>query len=331
VQKVKLFFIATPGSRVIARKGGIYVVKRLGEGIEKVAIPPDVDAIVIASSRVGISSKAIRLAASRGIDVVFLDSTGYPVARVYPPYISKTIATRVAQYTLFPTEFGKRLAKELIYAKIVNQAEVVRYLAKNYRDASLREEAYRVDSVATEIRSLANFDADTLRNLEARAAKIYWQAIAYTLPKELGFTGRDHDSKDPFNMALNYGYAILYTTCEKALLLAGLDPYLGVFHTPKSGKPSLTLDFVEMFRAVAIDKPLAINAKRIRFEVSENRLDYETRKEVARTVLENISSSYFYAKANKRLELGEIIKRESWDLAMCIREAKEYRGFRASL
>jgi CRISPR-associated protein Cas1 len=82
---------------------------------------------------------------------------------------------------------------------------------------------------------------------------------------------------------------------------------------------------------LAIDKPLAINAKRIRFEVSENRLDYETRKEVARIVLENISSSYFYAKANKRLELGEIIKRESWDLAMCIREAKEYRGFRASL
>ena len=328
---MKVFFVATPGSRVVARKGGIYVVKKTGEGVERVAVPPDVEAIIIASSRVGVSSKAIRLAAARGIDVVFLDHTGFPIARVYPPYISKTVATRVAQYTLFPREFGKKLSKELVYAKIVNQAEAVRYLAKNYRDASLREEAYRIDSVATEVRSLSDFDADTLRSLEARAARIYWQAIAYTLPSELGFTGRDHDAKDPFNMALNYGYAILYSTCERALLLTGLDPYLGVFHTPKSGKPSLTLDFVEMFRAVAVDKPLAINAKRIRFEVSENRLDYETRKEVAKTVLENLSSSYFYSKAGKRLELSEIIKREAWELAMCTREAKEYRGFRASL
>lgn len=328
---MKVFFIASPGSRVVARKGGIYVVRKIGEGFERVSIPPDVDAVIIASSRVGVSSKAISLAASRGIDIVFLDHTGFPVARVYPPYISKTIATRVAQYTLFPRDFGKKLARELIYTKIVNQAEVVRYLAKNYRDASLREEAYRVDSIAIEVKSSANADVDALRNLEARAAKVYWQAVARTLPKELSFTGRDHDAKDPFNMALNYGYAILYSTCEKALLLAGLDPYLGVFHTPKSGKPSLTLDFVEMFRAVAVDKPLIINAKRIRFEVSENRLDYETRRGVAKAVLENLSSSYLYTKASKRLELSEIIKREAWELAICIREAKEYRGFRASL
>jgi CRISPR-associated protein Cas1 len=328
---MKVFFIASPGSRLVARKGGIYVVKKVKEGFERVVVPSDVDAIIIASSRVGISSKAISLATAKGIDIVFLDYTGFPVARVYPPYINKTVATRVTQYTLFPREFGKRLAREFVYTKIVNQAEVVRYLAKNYRDASLREEAYRVDSIATEVRSSTNMDEDILRNLEARAAKIYWQAIAYTLPKELSFTGRDHDAKDPYNMALNYGYAILYSACEKALLLAGLDPYLGVFHTPKSGKPSLTLDFIEMFRAVAVDKPLAINAKRIRFEVSENRLDYETRREVAKVVLENLGSSYFYNKVNKRLGLGEIIKREAWELADCIREAREYRGFRASL
>jgi CRISPR-associated protein Cas1 len=328
---MKIFFIASPGSRVIARKGGIYVMKKGGEKFERIAIPPDVDAIVIASSRIGISSKAIRLAASRGIDIVFLDHTGFPIARVYPPYINKTVATRIAQYTLFMKDFGRKLVKEFIYAKIVNQAEVLRYLAKNYRDESLREDAYRVDSVAVEVKNSTNIDIDSFRNLEARAAKIYWQAIAYTLPKEFCFTGRDHDSKDPFNMALNYGYAILYNVCEKALLIAGLDPYLGVFHTPKSGKPSLTLDFIEMFRAIAVDKPLAINAKKIKFEISENRLDYETRKEIAKIVLDNISSSYFYSKINRRLELSEIIKREAWELADCIRESRDYKGFRATL
>lgn len=323
--------MASPGSRIVARKGGIYIVKKSKDSVEKITVPPDVDAIIVASSRVSISSKAIGLASSRGIDVVFLDRTGLPIARVYPPYINKTVATRVLQYSLFAKDFGIKLAREFVFAKIVNQAEVVRYLAKNYRDQVLREEAYRIDSIATEIRSANSIDVDTLRATEARAARIYWQAIAYTLPKELGFTGRDHDSKDPFNMALNYGYAILYSTCEKALLLAGLDPYLGVFHTLKSGKPSLTLDFVEMFRAVAVDKPLTINAKRIRFAVSADRLDYETRRDVANTVLSNLSTSYMYVKLNRRLELGEIIKREAWDLAYCVREAKEYRGYRAYL
>ena len=329
---MKIFFIASPNTRIAARKGGIYVIRRSKDKIERIVVPPDVDSIVIASSKVGISSKAIRLASSRGIDIVFLDYTGYPVARVYPPYINKTVATRVSQYLLFTNESSRKLAKELTYTKILNQAEVVRYLAKNYRDQSLREEAYRIDSIATEIKMMnENIDLDELRAIEARASKIYWQSIAYTLPKQLGFTGRDHNSKDFFNMALNYGYGILYNVCEKALLIAGLDPYLGVFHTPKSGKPSLTLDFVEMFRAIAIDKPLAINAKRIRFELAGDRLDYETRKEVAKTVLDNINTRYMYTKIDRRIELGEIIKREAWELANSIREAKEYRGFRAIL
>jgi len=328
---VKIFFIASPGSRIVARKGGIYVVKRSGGSFEKTVVPPDVDVVIVASSRVGISSKAIKLAAARGIDVVFLDRTGFPVARVYPPFINKTIATRVAQYKAFSGGYGRALARELVYLKIVNQAEVVRYLAKNYRDQVLREEAYRIESIALDLKSLDKFDEETARGLEARAAKIYWQALAYALPKELGFTGRNHESKDPFNMALNYGYAILYNVCEKALLLAGLDPYLGVFHTPKSGKPSLTLDFVEMFRAVAVDKPLAVNARKIRFEVAENRLSYETRKEVAKTVIDNINASYFYNKTSRRIALGDIVSREAWELAACVRELKEYRGFRAIL
>jgi CRISPR-associated protein Cas1 len=330
---MKLFFVSTPGSKIVARKGGLYIVKKTSGGIERIAVPPDVDAIIIASSRVGISSKAIRLAASRGIDVVFLDFAGYPIARVYPPYINKTVATRVAQYKLFLASYGRKLAKEIVYIKIVNQAELVRYLAKNFRDQSLREEAYRIDSIAVDVKNMDNdkLDLDNLRSIEARAAKIYWQVVSYILPKNLMFTGRDHDSRDPFNMALNYGYAILYNICEKALLLAGFDPYLGVFHTPKSGKPSLTLDFVEMFRVVAVDKPLIVNAKKIKFEISENKLDYETRKEIAKIVLENISTSYFYQKIGRKLELGEIIKREAWDLASCVREAKDYRGFRVVL
>jgi CRISPR/Cas system-associated endonuclease Cas1 len=87
---MKIYFIASPGSRIVARKGGLYIVRKGRDGVERVAIPPDVDAVIIAASRIGISSKAIRLAATRGIDIVFLDYTGYPIARIYPGHGSQT-------------------------------------------------------------------------------------------------------------------------------------------------------------------------------------------------------------------------------------------------
>jgi CRISPR/Cas system-associated endonuclease Cas1 len=90
VQKVKIYFVASPGSRIVAKKGGLYIVRKGRDGVESVAISPDVDAVVIASSRIGLSSKTIRLTATRGIDIVFLDYTGYPIARIYPGHGSQT-------------------------------------------------------------------------------------------------------------------------------------------------------------------------------------------------------------------------------------------------
>jgi CRISPR-associated protein Cas1 len=151
---MKIYFVASPGSRIVARKGGLYIVRRGRDDVERVAVPPDVDALVIASSSIGISSKAVRLAATRGIDIVFLDYTGYPIARVYPPYINKTIATRVAQYKPFLSDYGKKLAKELVYAKIVNQAELVRYIA---RDSLSTPTAFTASSTLLELETITSF------------------------------------------------------------------------------------------------------------------------------------------------------------------------------
>ena len=324
---MKMVFVAEPGSRIVARRGGIIIVSKGG----KTAIPPDVDAVVIASSRVGISAKALRLASMRGIDIVILDSSGYPVARLYPPYINKTVATRIAQFQRFGTLFGKILAKEFAYSKIVNQAQLLKYLAKCYREPWLRDVAYEIDAIATDLRlqKPETLDREAIMSFESRAARHYWQAIASILPSELGFSGRDQQGLDPFNAALNYGYGILYSVCERALLLAGLDPYLGVLHSIKSGKPSLTLDFVEMFRAIAVDKPLILSAKKLRLEIVERRLDYESRKMVAKVVLDNLSTRYLYSKTSRRVELCDIVKLEAWALAKAVREGSEYIGFRA--
>lgn len=316
---LNVFYVIEPGSRIIYRKGSVIVVRRSGE---KVVMPPNTEKLVIASSRVGITSMVIRHLASRGVDVVFLDPTGYPIAMVFPPVLNKTVITRVRQYEVYLNrEFVLSLARKFIYCKIENQARLLRFLGKSRREDWLIEVAFSISSLATQLMSIKvnELGTDVINSYEAQAAKKYWEAVASLLPHDIGFTGRDQEGNDPINASLNYGYGILYSIAEKDLLIAGLDPYLGVLHTLKSGKASLVFDFVEMFRPVAVDKAVITGVPRLRLNVVNGLLDYESRKAVAKVVIENLNKQYPYSKVGRNLALVDIIKHEAWDLASLFR------------
>ena len=74
------------------------------------------------------------------------------------------------------------------------------------------------------------------------------------------FPGRKPRERDKFNIALNYGCGILNEEVERACFYVGLDPYMGLYHTERYGKPSLVLDFslVEEFRVPIIDDLSAV-------------------------------------------------------------------------
>ena len=48
----------------------------------------------------------------------------------------------------------------------------------------------------------------------------------------------------------------MYNEAERACLYVGLDPYVGLYHTERYGKPSLVLDLVEEFRVPIIDSTI---------------------------------------------------------------------------
>jgi CRISPR-associated protein Cas1 len=54
-----------------------------------------------------------------------------------------------------------------------------------------------------------------------------------------------------FNAFLNYAYGVLYARVEKALMLAGLDPYAGFMHRDDYNHKSLVYDCIEPYRAWA--------------------------------------------------------------------------------
>jgi CRISPR-associated protein Cas1 len=76
------------------------------------------------------------------------------------------------------------------------------------------------------------------------------------------FAGRNRRPPvDPVNALLSLGYAVLSRDLTAACWIAGLDPFLGFFHTAKYGRPALALDLMEEFRALIVDSTVltAIN------------------------------------------------------------------------
>jgi CRISPR-associated protein Cas1 len=313
-------YITDPGTRIMARKGSIVIMSRDGN---KQVLPPNVEEIIVATSRASITSKAIRMLSMKGINLVFLNSFGDPVALMLPPVINKTVMIRIKQYELFlNNELRLELARRLIACKIENQARLVRYFAKSRRESSLNDIAYSLSSFATQLMSIEikRLNSEIIEGIEAQAANKYWDVVVSLLPTWLGFHGRNPEGTDLMNLALNYGYGILYSTMERYLIMAGLDPYLGVLHTIKSGKPSLVFDIVEVFRPIAVDKALIIEIDNTKLSIFNGFLDYDSRRAIARIILNNLNRDYINPRTSRKSPLTEIMKHETWYLASIIRD-----------
>jgi CRISPR-associated protein Cas1 len=141
-----------------------------------------------------------------------------------------------------------------------------------------------------------------------------------------GRTGRG--ATDPVNAALNYGYGILYGQVERAVVLAGLDPYAGFIHADRPGKPSLVLDLVEEFRAPAVDRVIfAMINRNSKLEMdTENLLVQETRRAVAGNVLERLDKPERYER--KKMALRHVIQTQARHIATFVRgDRAHYQPF----
>jgi CRISPR-associated protein Cas1 len=200
--------------------------------------------------------------------------------------------------------------------EVLDHVEEIRILAE-----VCRREGHTIDDVR-----------DQLFSIEGRAAQVYWRGIKLVLPASLNWPGRKgRGARDPFNSALNYGYGILYAQVERALVLAGLDPYGGFIHVDRPGKPSLVLDLIEEFRAPIVDRTmLGLANKGVAIEQDEDgRLTESTRRFLAEKVLARLEVSERYEK--KRYPLRVIIQMQARHLATFVRgEREEYRPFVAS-
>jgi len=324
---MKTLIISNYGVKVAIEKGVLKVVN----GKEKLSVNlVDLEQIIVATSGVSITSKAVRAIIEHGVDLVFLNHRGEPIGRVYPPFINRTVNTRRKQYLAYFMGKGVEIAKAIAEAKIRNQAGLLKRYSRILGDTELRRMSKEILSYTSELENIEGGLEEVrakIVSVEAKAARIYWPMVAKLVPENLGFQVRDQDGYDPFNIALNYGYGILYSEAWKALVLAGLDPYAGFLHVDRSGKPTLAFDFVEMFRCSIVDFVLL---KMVRKgwvpNVEYGILDYRSRAEIARNIIEGFGRKV--RVQGEPLTLKQAIKRTAFNLAAYIRDdTPAFQGF----
>ena len=325
------------------------IVKRKDEKLAQAPLLY-LESVLIASNGVSISSDAVRECAERGIPIHFISGTGTPYASLYSAGLTGTVLTRRAQLLALTDRRGLLAALAFITGKLQNQVNLLKYLSKNRKDSApevyeeLRQRAEAVTDHLAEIDQLLRYPEvlegtatiDDLRgellSIEGRAAQAYWAAVKRVLPAELSWPGRvGRGAKDPFNGALNYGYGVLYGQIERALVLAGLDPYAGFMHVDRPGKPSLTLDFIEEFRQAVVDRTLiGLVNKGVKLEQDDHqRFTKETARMLAEKVLDRLESTEPYEQ--KKYPLRVIVQQQARHLATFLRDERlEYTPFVAT-
>ena len=330
----------------VAKHSGRLRVLRSGEGTLSERLVQEapllhLQSVLISGRGVALSTDAVEACVKDGIPIHFVDWRGRPYAALYAAGLTGTVMTRRAQLGAYGDQRGLALGIAFARGKIENQAGFLRYTAK-YRREKDPELFTELRLCASEVRDhleeLRRITADTVEqarhqilSAEGRAAKAYWGALKALLPSEYGWPGRQgRGATDPINAALNYGYGILYGQVERALVLAGLDPYGGFIHADRPGKPSLVFDLIEEFRQVVVDRTVVGMANRNMKVKLDNKglLDKETRRTLADKVLQRLEARERYER--KRRPIRTILQSQARHLATFVRGDRDvYEPFLA--
>ncbi len=204
-----------------------------------------------------VSQNVMAACADKGIGLSFLSQTGRFRFRIQGK-TQGNVLLRQQQYFLADSE-RLSVAAAILRGKISNEALLLAKTRRNHPEHGDKQ----MKTAETALRNLAEtisgtMPAEQLRGIEGQAARIYFSVFPELILTDdvgLRFSGRNRrPPKDPCNALLSFAYTMLMYDCLHAAESVGLDPYVGVLHSVRPGKPSLALDLMEEFRPVIADR-----------------------------------------------------------------------------
>jgi CRISPR-associated protein Cas1 len=202
----------------------------IAEGREEVGRVPLDDIAVLLANAHGLtySNNLLVELARRGAPLVLCGANHMPVAWLWPINGHHVQAARMAAQLGSTRPLAKRLWRDIVRAKVRQQAAVIESLGKASGGIERLIKAVR---------------AGDPENVEAQAARRYWSLLMGPAFR------RDRTQPGP-NALLNYGYTVLRAATARAVVSAGLHPSLGVHHHNRQNPMCLVDDLMEPFRPV---------------------------------------------------------------------------------
>ncbi len=235
-------YVTKQGTQVRTDGGRIVVWDVDGDEGELATFPTEKLDTINVFGGVNFSTPFVAEANEHGIILNYFTQNGKYRGSFVPE--RNTIAeVRRAQYALGETA-EIDIAGTMIAAKIRNSRTLLSRKGVHGTDV-LKDLGVRATSVATK---------NDLRGVEGEAGERYFSCLDETLIDGWAFEKRSkRPPEDHINSLLSLTYVFMKNEVLSALRQYNLDPFLGVLHADRHGRPSLALDLQEEFRPIFCD------------------------------------------------------------------------------
>lgn len=235
---------------MVGVKGGRLTVTKRGEPLASMRLL-DVAHLAVFGN-VQLSAHVVRELIGRQVDVFHFSYGGW-LQGLTTGLPSKNVQLRIRQTTT-AARADLSAPRNMIAGKI-----------RNCRTLLRRNGSKAVEKVVGQLGQLAGHaeravDAGELLGTEGVAARLYFEQLPTLLPgadrlpgpRFSGLRNR-RPPADAVNCLLSFCYGLLAKEVMAAVMAVGFDPYIGLFHRPRFGRPALVLDLAEEFRPLLAD------------------------------------------------------------------------------
>ena len=230
--------------------------------------------VVIENCAVSMTGCLLSALTEKKVKVIFCDEKRNPCAELVPHHGSFDSTKKIRTQAKWTDSCKGAVWTEIITNKILNQAAHLALLEHDEQAALLREYVTQIQF-------------DDVTNREGHAAKVYFNAL-------FGMKfARGQDN--PVNSALNYGYSLILSCCNREIAVNGYLTQLGIHHDNVFNAFNLGCDLMEPFR-IAVDR-CVVQMEPDAFTASEKRtvlgiLEQETVIAGTRQTIQNAMKIY---------------------------------------
>lgn len=268
------------------------IIREKGDSGTYASVPvEDIGYVILENQEISITMPLLNALADNNAAVIVCSEKFMPNAMLMNLDANSTQGETVRAQLSAKEPLKKNIWKQIIEAKIMNQAALLKKLGKDG------------DSLKPYYRNVKSGDSD---NREGIAAKLYWSKL---------FDEKFMRSRSGFspNEMLNYGYTVLRAAVARSLMSSGLLPAIGIFHRNRYNSFPLADDVMEPYRPFVDEKVFLLYAN------GENSLNKFSKSEI----LKLLYTDTFFGNVTRPLDVGLSITTAS--LARC------YNGFQKKI